>query len=357
MAKEIKVGIFSIIAIVILVVGYQYLKGINIFNASTNYHVYYDDVDFLEKSDPVLLNGMQVGIVSNIQLAQDDLGKVKVTLNLPNAIRLPKNTTADIVSSGLMGGKAIKLIAKGNCSGVDCAQEGDFFEGRKQGMLQMMFGGDNGTKRSSPAEMIKGQMGSFIDTFASHISDPQAQHAIAQSFRRLEGILSNLEKTTAKLDKMMQQSSSKISGSLTHFETLSEDLAKNNVKLGAVIDNFDVFSRNLKNADIAGVARNSNQVLVQSKDMISVLQSSLDQAGKSFENLDKILEEVHQGEGTMAQLFNDKSLYVNLERLTKNLDLLLQDLRLNPKRYVNVSVFGKKQKDYRLPDSDPAFKK
>ncbi len=351
MAKEIKVGIFSIIGIAILIIGYQFLKGINVFSASTQYFVTYEDVDFLSVSNPVMLHGMQVGMVQEIILHPDDPGKVLVKLNLSKDIKLPKQTSALIVSTGLMGGKAIKLVPNGRCSGTDCAQSGDYFKGRKQGMFEGMFGGSDG----SPSNMINSQMGGFIDTLATHISDPNAQHAIAQSFHRIQGILSNLELTSQKLDRLMSLSSTKMSGTLGNFESISANLASNNQALNAIIANFNQFSQNLKSADIAGAVTLSKEMIAGSQNMIASLQTTVEESAKTFDQLNTLLEKVSQGDGSLAQLINDKQLYEQLQGVSKNLELLLQDFRLNPKRYVNVSVFGKKQKKYELPENDPAF--
>ena len=143
MSKESRIGIFAALAIAVLVIGYQYLRGINVFDSSKIVHAYYDNVEQLTSSDPVYLNGVPVGIVSGVSFDPANINKVKVTYSLNEDLNIPKNTVAKIASASLMGGKMVILEPRGACSGADCAQSGDEIVGGKQGMFDAFFGGDD----------------------------------------------------------------------------------------------------------------------------------------------------------------------------------------------------------------------
>lgn len=355
MSKETKVGLLFIAALVIFIVGYQYLKGVNVFQPTNYFYAKFDDVQMLNPSASVYLNGVPVGVVQEVNLDPNDMGKVIVAMNVNEGLKIPKSTIAVIGSTGLMGGVAIELIVKETCNG-DCAGTGDFLQGRTKGLLEGMFGSNakDGGGGFDPAAMVKNNLGGVIDTFATHISDPGAEHAIAQSFQRLQGILANLENTAGRLNNLMNKSGNKLNGSLDNMESITANFASSNAKISSMLNNMEGFSNNLKDTDIKGTMDEAKSMLSTTNKSVEGLQTTLNKANATFTNLNDLVGKINNGDGTMGQLMNDKDLYNNLTRVSQNLDLLLQDFRLNPKRYVNVSVFGKKQKKYKLPENDPA---
>lgn len=356
MSKESRIGIFAALAIAILVIGYQYLKGKNVFDRSTLVYAVYDNVEQLTSSDPVYLNGVPVGIVSDVSFNPADLSEVRVTYSLNSELNIPKTTVAKIASASLMGGKMVILEPNGTCSGADCAQSGDEIVGGKQGLFDAFLGSDGeSSEATGPADLIKDNLGDIMDTVLYSLGDPQAEHAVAGSFQRLEKILENLEKTTQKLDRLMGRSSSKLDNTLGNVESITGNLAASNDELTTTLKNFNAFSSNLKDADVAGMMDQAKNTLSTSETSIAAMEKTLETTQATLKNLTATLESVNKGEGTLGKMMKDDELYDNMLRTSKNLDLLLQDFRLNPKRYVNVSVFGKKQKKYEVPEDDPAF--
>lgn len=136
--------------------------------------------------------------------------------------------------------------------------------------------------------------------------------------------------------------------------TITNSLAKSNQKIEGLLANLDKITADLAKSNLSNTVLKTNETLDASKVAITELKSTLETTGKTMSDLSQVLKKLDSGDGSVAKLMNDKKLYQNIESTTKNLDLLLQDLRLNPKRYAHFSVFGKKQKEYTLPQNDPA---
>ena len=137
MSNETKIGILTVVAVTLLIVGYKFIKGQNIFTTSTLIHVDYQRVDQLSASSPVFINGFQVGIVSKVFL-KEDMSTIHVVLNIDKGINIHKNAVAEIISSSIMGGKAIRIVENLPCNGESCVQNGDQLRGRTIGMLNSM---------------------------------------------------------------------------------------------------------------------------------------------------------------------------------------------------------------------------
>lgn len=347
MKKEIRIGLFAIIAIALLIWGYKYLLGTNLLNRSNSYTVEYSNIDGLQASDPVFINGLQVGIVQDIFLKPEDLKTLVVKLNIGKEIKLPPNTVASLRSEGMMGGKLIVLKYEGTCSD-DCLKSGSMLQGEEVGLLGSMV---------DPAEIdqymavLKEGLGGVVDSITN--GDPNS--GVNQTVSDLRIAIANLKQTTIAMNHLFSQSSSKLSAVFSNLESVTGTLKSNNDQITGLLENTNEITRQLASARLDTTISKANQALGSSSDAIKSLESTLVQAQQTFAGLQSILQDVKEGDGTLGQLAQNKELYDNLSRTAKNLDLLLQDFRLNPKRYVNVSVFGKKQKEYTVPEEDPAF--
>ncbi len=347
MKKEIRIGLFAIIAIALLIWGYKYLMGTNLLNRSNSYIVEYSNIDGLQASDPVIINGFQVGIVQDIFLKPEDLKTLVVKLSIGKEIKLPPNTVASLQSEGMMGGKLIMLKYDGTC-GSDCLESGARLQGEEVGLLGSMV---------DPAEIdqymtaLKEGLGGVVDSIT--MGDPDS--GVNQTVSDLRITIANLKQTTIAMNHLFSQSSSKLSAVFNNLESVTGTLKENNDQITGLLKNANEITRQLSAARLDSTIAKANQALGNSGEAIKSLEATLAEAQETFTGLQSILKDVKEGNGTLGQLAQDKELYDNLTRTSKNLDLLLQDFRIHPKRYINFSVFGKKEKPYEVPENDPAF--
>jgi phospholipid/cholesterol/gamma-HCH transport system substrate-binding protein len=335
----------AIIVVALSVWGYEFLKGRNIIKASNNYFARYENIGQLALSSPVLIHGMSVGTISSIEL-DDDLRSIIATMTLEKGLRLPADTKANIISTGLMGGKAIELVVSGPCSGDDCIKPGSFIPGTVKGLFDSFLD-------PSTLEKVKASIHDILKTLGDSLTSPTADNEIAKTYTDFSTLIKNLASITGTLDKSMGIYDRHIQATLSNVSILTGTLAKNQDKIAASIAHLESISKQL---DDAKVGENVSHLLTSANSTMAELDTTLAEAQTTFKQLSLISQELQEGKGSLGKLFKDPELYDNLNRSTKNLDLFLQDLRLNPKRYLYISVFGKSQKTYEVPEDDPAFK-
>jgi phospholipid/cholesterol/gamma-HCH transport system substrate-binding protein len=338
----------AIIVVAASVWGYKFLRGKNLLKPTNNYFVRYDNVASLAETSPVLIRGMNVGTVSQVEL-DENMVSIIVTLDIKRGIHIPKDAEAVIISTGLMGGKAIDLVVKQACTGDDCAEPGSFINGKVKGLFDSFLDpGEDGTLAK-----VKENIGDILNTLGDSLTSPNANNEIAKTYTQLSALITNLAAITGTLDKSMGAYDKHLKASLANVETLTGALAKNQDKIANSIAHLESITRQF---DDAKVGTNAGALLTDAQATMKSLDASIATANASFDKLSLIMKDLQNGEGTMGKLLKDEGLYDNLNSTSKNLDLLMQDFRLNPKRYVNVSVFGKKQKEYEVPEDDPAYK-
>jgi phospholipid/cholesterol/gamma-HCH transport system substrate-binding protein len=338
----------AIMVIAVSVWGYQFLKGRNIIKASNTYFVRYDDIGQLPPSSPVLIHGLNVGVVSGVEL-DSDLRTIIATITLDKGLHIPADAEAVIISTGLMGGKAIELVVSGPCTGDACAKPGTFLKGRVKGVFDSFLDtGPGGT-----LDQVKKNIHDILKTVSDSLTSPNADNAIAKTYTDFSKLINNLSGITGTLNRSMSTYDRHLQGTLANLEILTGSLAKNQDKIASSIVHLESITRQL---DDAKVGDNVGTLVNNANAAMKELNSTMADAKVTFQQLSLITKDLQNGQGTLGKMMKDPSLYENLNRTTKNLDLFLQDFRLNPKRYVNVSVFGKKQKEYVVPYDDPAFK-
>ena len=336
----------AIIVIALSVWGYKFLRGRNLLKPTNNFYVSYENINGLASSAPVLIRGMNVGTVSNLELA-DDLKTIVATLDIKRGIRIHKDAEAVIISTGLMGGKAVDLQIPGPCSGADCAESGSFITGRVQGFLDSFLD----TSEGGTLDQIKTNIGEILNTFGDSLTSPTSDSEIAKTYTQLSILIKNLASITNTLDNSMGTYDKHLKGTLANVEKMTGAFAKNEQQIGDAIKHLESITRQF---DEAKVGTSTSALITDAQATMKNLNTSLTEANKSFADLATVMDGLEQGKGSLGKLLKDDALYNNLSSTSKNLDLLLQDFRLNPKRYVNVSVFGKKQKEYEVPENDPA---
>jgi len=353
MSREIKLGAFAFIVLLMAIWGYTYLKGENLLSKSFTFKTNFADVTQLTKSSPVYINGYKVGSVLNIELNPDNLREIIVEFYVENDYKIPVNATVEMISDGLVAGKALSIVYDKQCTGPDCAKKGQLFPGKSIGMIQSMLGGDTGE--------VKEYVGVFGDELRKTIAGLGADNgegAINKSLLELQHTMENMSKLTGTMNSVMTKSANNLTSTIKNMDVITGNLAQSNAQITAMLSNFSTISTQLKEANVGNTVSSTTATIETAQKTIEQLQGTLQNADKAMSNLDGLLTKAGSGDGTLAKLLNDKELYNNLEMTSKNLSLLLQDLRLNPSRYVKVSVFGGKNKDpYVKPEDDPAFKK
>lgn len=350
-SNEFKIGLMAIVVIGLSVWGYMFLKGRNVLKAANEYFVRFENIDALATSSPVLIHGYQVGTVSAIDL-EDDLNSIVITLTLDKDLRIPKDAEALIFSTSIMGGKAIDLRVSGACSGAQCAEPGSFISGRVKGMFDSLLDkGEDGTLAK-----VKESLGDILKTMSDSLTGDSSNNALAKTFNNLSGLIENLESVTGSLDKSMSVYDRSLTASLKNVETITGAIARNQDKIASSIQNLESITAQLEKAKLGETTANINKLVTDAQSTVQVLNKSVAESQKAFTNLADVMQGIENGKGTLGKLIKDDRLYDRALGTTKNLELLLQDFRLNPKRYVNVSVFGKKQTDYEVPENDPALK-
>ncbi len=350
MSKEIRIGLLAIVAIAVLIWGYKYLLGQNLLKASNKYYIEYTNIDNLKVSDPVSINGFDVGTVQDIYLKPEDFKTIVVVIDVKSEVKLPPKTEAHLFNSGMMGSKAIRLEYSGVCS-TDCLTDGDYLRGVELGFIQSMIATE---ELNQYLRTIKQGIGGVMDTVNTYLMDETSDNELGKTVRDLSATISNLKYTTLQLNEMLARSSANLVGTLENLEAITQTFENNGEVISNTLRNLNDLTEQLKVGRLDSTVVKTNRTLANTEDAIVSLQETMNSAQKTFSELNILVKNMNSGEGTLGGLVKDQELYDNLSSATRNLDLLLQDFRLNPKRYVNVSVFGKKQKDYALPETDPA---
>lgn len=347
MSNEFKIGIMAIVVVALSVWGYSFLRGKNMLKVKNVYYVRYDNVDQLAATSPVLIRGLPVGSVSQVKL-HEDMRSIVATLDIDKGVRIPKDAVAVIINTSIMGGKAVELEVSGACSGDGCAEPGSYLQGRVRGMFDAILD----TSEDGALSKVKSQVSEMLKTLGDSLTSPNANNEIARTYTQLSRLISNLASITGTLDKSMGSYDRHLNASLANIQTITGALARNQDKIASSIQNLESLSAQLEKANLG---ENASKLLTDAQGTMKELNEAVDDAQVSFNQLSSIMTELQSGKGSLGKLLKDEKLYTHALATTRNLELLLQDFRLNPKRYVSVSVFGKKQKEYVVPESDPAL--
>ncbi len=316
-SKELMIGLFLVLAIILLYVGIRFLKGANIFSKQMNYYAVYDNVDGLQPSNGVLVNGFVVGKVERIGFHPSKNGSLIVEFVITEEnMMIPKNSTAKIVSFDILGTKGINLQM--NFDAQDYYMPGDTILSSIETSLK-----DEVNQQVLP---LKNKVEGLIMQFDSALG--MVQGVFDEDFRnsvttRFSNTMQSLENIALTTDVMMTTNSKKIGVVMSDMQSISGNLKNSNEELTNIIQNTSQITDTLASVDLGGTFNKVNTAMT---------------------DVSELLEKINSGEGSLGQLLNNDTLYDNLEDATLQLDLLLEDMRLNPKRYVHFSLFGGKDK-------------
>ena len=347
MKKEILISILAIVTLAVTIWGYKFISGKNLFSGNYTYYAHYDDVQDVNTATSVQINGYEVGTVISIQPEPEDIKKIKLGFTVKKDIRIPNYTVAKLMSSSPLGGKVIELEFDKMCDGSNCAENGSMITGETLGLLgSMIKPGDLDTQIKSITD--------GIDNTLEQLGDPESDAAVDVSVRNLAITLENFAKISQKMESLMARSSGNMEKTLANMANMTESLVGSNEKLNSMLDNLTAVTEDIKNSNITKAIENASGTMEQAEASLKTVEGTMSEATATLSELKDVLKAVTEGDGSMAQLMNDKALYENLESTTNNLNLLLQDIRLNPRRY--FKLFGKKVPAYEYPENDPAVK-
>lgn len=302
----------------ILVAGISFLKGLNLFKKEMKYYVVYDKIGGMEVSSRVMLRGYQVGQVSSIQFDTTDYRSLIVELVLTKNVKIPLNSIAEIVSADLMGTKEIHLIFNDTTAfqkDGDTLTDGIEADLREEVNAQIL-------PLKKKAEDLMMSFDTLIVGVQSIFTHKTREH-IAQIFANINNTIASLNNITAELDHFVKEEKGNVSHIISNIDSISSTLVSNTEEITNIFTNISVISDSLSKIDFANTLR---------------------QADEAFKDMKEITDKINSGEGTLGLLLNDTKLYTNLDKASEELNLLLEDLRENPKRYVHYSLFGKKDK-------------
>jgi phospholipid/cholesterol/gamma-HCH transport system substrate-binding protein len=313
-SKEIKVGLLVTSAVIGLFYGMNYLKGVDVFSGVETYYALYQRVDGLAPSNDVLMNGLKVGQVEKIEFTNDRTGNVLVTLQVRKGTYISQKSTARIISSDLLGGRAVEIVI---VPGNPPAMVGDTLSSDVQTTFsdQMM-----------PVKDRAEQLMASLDTLANSLNmvfSPKNRKSLDSVFINLDNTLDNVESATASLDQLLSPSDGKLRRMIENVESISGNIKSHNNDLTNIIENLSSLSDTLAAANISNTLQNADSAITDF----------------SF-----VLQKIKNGEGTIGALATNDSLYQSLQKSADEVNELLTDIKNNPHRYLHFSVFGRKEK-------------
>jgi len=323
-SNETKVGALTVIAVALIIVGFNFLKGKTIFKSGTFVYAKYADTKGLIVSNPVFVNGFQVGTVFEIENMNDNLSELVVCIKLNQLYKLPKNSVATIQENPL-GTNAINITPGASAN--------------------MIVSGD--TIQTAPATSLLGEIMNTLSPLGAQIKSTitELEKVLGNVNQTLDDgnrqnfktILENLSSTTLHLNKslesvegMVNQQNGSIAKTADNLNTFTANLNQNNQKISNILSNLDSTTKAINDADL--------------NKTIKTIQSTLIA-------LNTTIDKLNNGNGTGAKLLSDPAMYNQLQSTIKSVNTLVDDIKVHPKRYINVSVFGKKDK--RTPLTKP----
>jgi len=311
-SNETKVGILAAVAITLLILGFNFLKGKNLFDKTLRLYAVFPRVNGLALSNPVMINGLQVGTVYKFQEKTRNLADgIIVTINMNKDIHIPQNSYATI-SSDLLGTTNMNIELGDDIT--NSLKDGDTVT------THMAVGLIDNFKKSLDPALAKldgtlASLDSLLEVVGGYF-DPRTKN-------NFHAIIGNLSKSTASLQILLNDQTGTLAKSLDNVNSFTGNLAKNNEKIDHTLANLEKASDKFANLKLEEAIKNLDTTLIETKTLFA---------------------KVNSNDGTLGLLMNDKKLYQNLESSSRSLNILLDDFRVHPKRYVNVSVFGKKDK-------------
>ncbi|MCK5400753.1 MAG: MCE family protein [Flavobacteriaceae bacterium] len=296
-SREVKTAVLVISGILLFIFIFNYLKGENILDSSRTFYTVYDNVEGLASSTPVTINGLSVGKVQSISFKDDGSGRLEVKFLVDSDFEFSKNSKAELYEAGLIGGKAIAIIPA--FDNAENAKKGDYLKGTvKAGLTDLV------NQRLTPLQEKMETMMVSADSLLTNINsvfDVQTKANLKKSIAELSLTIESFKNTSVSINNLIANNQEKLSSTLINVENISSNLSK--------------ITDSLSNANLGKTIKELQATIV---------------------SFDKILVGIDNGEGSIGKLFKDEGLYNNLKGATKEMEELLRDIKLHPKRYFRI---------------------
>ncbi|PZU88725.1 MAG: MCE family protein [Chryseobacterium sp.] len=310
LSKELKAGLIAIFAIISFVVLYQFMKGKNLFTTDNVFYAKYDNVEGLAVSNPVSINGLKVGQIDEIKPITEKDGKLHfiVKITVDETFEFSRNSTVEIFEPGLMSGKELKINL---FYGGETAKDGDTLKGGYQ--LSML------NSLSSQVKPVKDQLSNVLLKLDSTLASTN-KLVDEQNRREIKLLLSNLNQTVAAFKGTAEQTNRVLASNESGLHDVIANANKALVTTNSAVEKYGKVAERID---------------------IEKLNMTIDEFSKTASKLNNVISGIQNGEGSLGKFAKDDELYNNLTKTSENLNKLVEDLKANPKRYVNFSVFGK----------------
>lgn len=315
-SNETKIGAMAVLGIILLAFGFNFLKGNSVFKKNTVLYAVYKDVQGLVKSNPVVINGLQVGRIETLDGGKD-MKRIIVTVTLKKEINIPSNSLA-VINPNLLGSPSLEIqlgdantYLKSGDTLVTTLSAGAFDEAMKV-INPVLYEVRNAVK----------SLDSVLTTISS-VFDVKTKNNVKNILNNLDLATASFVSTSASLKQLMDVQNGALAKSIMNVNTFTSNLNSNNEKLNSILESSKLFSQKMAALD---------------------LQKSIDTLNVAINNFKEGSEKINSTSGSLGSLLNDNTLYDNLQSTSRKINILLDDIRVHPKRYVNFSIFGKKDK-------------
>ncbi|MDP2187893.1 MAG: MlaD family protein [Sphingobacteriaceae bacterium] len=301
--NETLVGALAAVSITLLLLGFNFLKGEDLFTSNSNYHVTYENAMNLQSSSSIIYRGIKVGSVEKIKFQPNGKGVI-VSFYVSNKVKIPKGSEAKLITTDLFNTRAIELILAD----------------------QTELHAEDDTLVGSIAPGLIDQLGDELSPLLSEVQKTVEHiNRISASIDgdKLQKTMTNIEATTASLSQMTGDKNSKFNRILADVASITKNIQDNNKLISAALANVHAITDSLAKAELTSTIAQAREALTQTA---------------------AVMEKINKGEGSIGLMVNDKALYENLQKSSEDLDKLLIDMKSNPNRYLHFSVFGRKQK-------------
>ena len=309
MSKELKTGIVAVVVIALFIWGYNFLKGQDLFSANArHFFVEYNNINGLNEASSVTINGLKVGKVDEIRFNDnpDKKGNLIVKISLDTDFNFSKNSIAKIYSASLMGGQNLAIVPKYD---GEIAKSGDYLKGEVESDIFSSVGEKLNPIQAKLENVLVGADSLLIGF--NQVLDEKSRQSLNRSILGLEGTISDVRKTLASVNTLLADNKGNLDATLANAKKIT--------------DNFSKVSEDLAKTNLGESVKKLEATLV---------------------NVNSLLANMKSGKGTLGKLMTDEKMYTNLTNASKELEELLREMKLNPKRFVHFSLFGKKAKPY-----------
>ncbi|MBA6155368.1 MCE family protein [Tenacibaculum sp. S7007] len=309
MSKELKTGIVAVVIIALFIWGYNFLKGQDLFSAgSRHFFVEYNNINGLNEASQVTINGLKVGKVDQIVFnnSPEKKGNLIVKISLSTDFNFSKNSIAKIYSASLMGGQNLAIVPKYD---GENAVSGDFLKGEVESDIFSSVGEKLNPIQAKLENVLVGADSLLIGL--NQVLDEKSRKSLNRSISGLEGTITDVRKTLSSVNGLLENNKSNLDSTLINAKKIT--------------DNFSKVSEDLAKSNLG--------------ETVKKLESTL-------ANVNGLLANMKSGKGTLGKLMTDDKMYTNLTNASKEMEELLREMKLNPKRFVHFSLFGKKAKPF-----------